>query len=249
MMHAPTQMRLDEHSIRPEELSAGTLMREINLQARPAWLLRKLMNALEGKRQAKGLGWSRPWNKTGLNVFRSHSHIHSEDGAVLGPVMKFVTDALAGAPQVYRQFAVDLLADPSLMAFTFYHNREDADTQFEGLTISFGRRVPLDSSKRDRLDLILEDQRIQGRVDGLVDRFRIMVCPWEEYRNDRQHLAMTSESRPSETLLAAQDVYEVCVRKYRDWRESEARQWSHWSQRYIDYFGPRRFIPAGTSFN
>jgi len=56
-------IHLDETSIQPSELSISTLMREIGLQSRPHWLLVKMMNALERKRQAKGFGWSRAWNK------------------------------------------------------------------------------------------------------------------------------------------------------------------------------------------
>ncbi|MSU60942.1 MAG: hypothetical protein EXS31_00875 [Pedosphaera sp.] len=242
-------LHLDENSIRPEELSTSTLMRELNLQAKPAWVLRKLMNALEGKRQAKGLGWSRLWNKNGLNIFRSHVHHIAEDEDLLGPVKLFVASALSKETEVYWQFASDLLSDPTLMAFTFYHNYQAEGFQYEGLTVSFGRRVPGDPTKRDRLDLILEDRRMDGRVDGQLDQFRIFVCPWAEYQNGRRHLALTSEGMASDALKPAQELYWDCVRKHNQWKESEGRQWSHWSQRYIDYFGPRSFIPGGTSFN
>jgi len=241
-------LTLDADSLPIEELSMPALMRELNLQQRPNWLLCKLMNALEQKRQAKGLGWSRAWNKYGLNVFRTHVHDREKDAAYLGASLPLLHRLLTLAPAAYRDFATELLADPALLMFTFYHNHEGPEGQHEGLTLSFGRKVAVNPSKRDRLDLILEDRRLDGRVDGLLDRVRLYVCPWSEYQHGKTHVAIIQPDPVGEVLLPAQALYENCVRHYHEWKGDDARQWSHWSARYIEYFGPRSFIPIGSSF-
>lgn len=48
------------------------------------------------------------------------------------------------------------------MAFTFYHNHWLGEDRFEGLTLSLGRKVPGDKTKRDRPDPILEDKLAGG---------------------------------------------------------------------------------------
>jgi len=240
-------IQLDAESIDPEQLSLNTLMREINLRERPFWLLRLLMNALEKKRQARGLGWSRPWNKNGMTVFRSHRHFVAGEETRLLSAMRAVRD-LAPEPLLTLPFIDDLFADPSLMVFTFYHNRESGGVQYEGLTVSFGRHVPEDRSKRDRIDLILEDRRIDGRVDGRVDLARVIVCPWSGYEADRGH-QLREIIQPSGMQRERIDsLYAECIANYHAWKDVEARQWSHWSATFIDYFGPRRFIPLGSSF-
>jgi len=247
-MTADTQA-LDNASIRPEALSLSALMRELTLQHKPSRLLARLMNALEKKRQAKGLGWSRAWNKSGLTVFRTHIQRIAEDEDYFRPALPLLNRFLEAAPSRYRDFVSDLLSDPDRMAFTFYHNNNTEDgRQFEGLTLSIGRRVPEDRAKRDRLDIVVEDERENGRVDRTVDRLRIYVCPWATYSENRKfHLTERTDLNPEELALA-QGLYKPCVEKYHQWKSDESRQWSHWSVRYIDYFGPRSFIPQGSSF-
>ncbi len=245
----PPVLELDETSLDPSDLSLPALMRELNLQQRPSWLLAKLMNALEKKRQAKGLGWSRAWNKYGLTVFRTHTQDISTDADYFAPLSPMVTRFLADAPACYQDFAAGLLADPERMAFTFYHiNTAENGRQYEGLTLSLGRRVTDDKTKRDRLDLILEDEREDGRVDGMVDRLRLYICPWSAYGPDRSFHLCERTVLPADELRLAQECYQRCVAKYHEWKSDESRQWSHWSARYIDYFGPRQFIPQNSSF-
>lgn len=242
------QLTLDDTSLDPATLSMPALMRELNLQQRPNWLLVKLMNALEKKRQARGLGWSRAWNKYGLNVFRTHTQDIATDGGYFAPLRPVLRHFLAGAPAAYREFVAELIADPSCLAFTFYHNHDGDGAQYEGLTMSLGRKVATDKTKRDRLDIILEDLRVGGRVDGRVDRLRLKVCPWSPYQHDKEHCSIERTDLMAEELALVQALYENCVRHYHRWKGEETRQWSHWSARYIDYFGPRTFIPAGSSF-
>ena len=246
---SPETLLLDADSLRPDELSMPALMRELNLQKKPSWLLVKLMNALEQKRQRKGLGWSRAWNKYGLTVFRTHTQRVVEDADYFAPVISILNHFLAEADPIYRDFVAALLNDPARMAFTFYHNNTTEDgRQYEGLTVSIGRKVPGDLTKRDRLDIILEDQRVDGAVDGQVDRLRIYVCPWATYGLDRKFQLCERHSFTPEEHGFVQGSYRQCVDHYNQWKAEESRQWSHWSVRYIDYFGPRGFIPQGSSF-
>lgn len=241
-------LTLDTSSLPVDELSVPALMRELNLQQKPNWILRKIMNALEHKRQSKGLGWSRAWNKYGINVFRTHVYKREQDASYLAPLGSLLRDLLQHAPAAYRTFVTDLLQDPALMVFTFYHNHSSTHGQYEGLTLSFGRKVPGDPSKRDRLDIVLEDKRVNGRVDGQVDRLRLYICPWSEYENNQNHFMLEQKDLAGHQSGSAQVLYGSCVRHYHDWKSDESRQWSHWSARYIDYFGPRSFIPIGSSF-
>jgi hypothetical protein len=225
-------------------LSMGTLVREINLRKRPNAILRKLMSALEGQRMEKKLGWSRPWNKYGLNIFRSHVHDAEQDAGIFDGLFAFLA-AVPEIPSPYRAFADSLRADPGLMAFTFYHNHRLGGARFEGLTLSLGRKAPSDKTKRDRLDLILEDRCCDGKVDGRADKVRLYLNPWDQYSEGR---LLTREWEGAEISEGAHALYAACLAKYQDWKEEPARQWEHWSVRYIDYFGPRTFLPAGTAF-
>jgi len=246
---APSPLHLDDTSLQPDQLSMPALMRELNLQKKPSWLLVKVMNALEQKRQAQGLGWSRPWNKYGLTVFRTHIQANGDDPARCAALVSVLDHFLDGAPAFAREFARELLQDPARMSFTFFHNNKtESGSQYEGFTISLGRKVAGDPSKRDRLDIILEDERKDGRVDGIVDRIRVYVCPWSTYGKDRTvHLCERTALSDEEQRLA-QDLFQYGVDKYDQGKSDESLQWSHWSVRYIDYFGPRDFIPQGSSF-
>jgi len=248
-MNATQTLELDARSVTGDELSIPTLMREISLRERPNWLLRLFMNALEKKRQARGMGWSRPWNKQGLNIFRTHVASLREDADQFAPLAPFLDQFAPQIPADYADFLIDLLADPACMSFVFYHNHDHATGQYEGLTLSFGRRAAGDRARRDRADVILEDRRVDGRVDGEVDRLRIYLCPWERYARGREHFRLEAVDFSAPQRDAVRYLYRESVRHYHQWKSDEARQWSHWSQQYIDYFGPRSFIPIGTSFS
>lgn len=235
-------------SVASEGLSLNGLMREINLRERPAWVLRMLMSALDKKRQALGLGWSRPWNKAGMTVFAAHRHGPTTDGTRLHPAMHAVRE-YAPEPLLSLPFIEDLFSDPGLMAYTFYHNRESGGAQYEGLTVSFGRHVPEDRSKRDRVDLILEDRRVGASVDGRVDLVRIIVCPWSSYGVDRDHQRYEQCDLSEEEQSCFDRVYRDCIETYHAWKDDETRTWTHWSAAFIDHFGPRSFVPQGTSFS
>ena len=169
------------------------------------------------------------------------------DSDYAAPILPFIRDFVGSIDGPYHGFIEDLLGDPQCMLFTFYHNNETDGRQYEGITLSLGRKVERDKSKRDRLDLIIEDARYEGGVDRNIDRVRAYICPWETYENKDFHLTERTEFADAQKE-AAQRLYEHAVSYYHQWKDDEARQWSHWSTRYIDYFGPRKFIPQGSSF-
>ena len=221
----------------------GALARELTLHKRPLWLLRLFMNALESKRMAQRRGWSRPWNKVGVMIFRSH-YLKPERDAPLFAEVGRLLDGLGEIPEDCQAFVRSLLGEETgepLMAFAFYHTRREGKLEYEGVTLSLGRKVEGDRTKRDRLDLILEDLREDGAVDQVVDQVRVVINPWSRYQSGdvfELHLDPTQ----------AQALYTVCLADYARWRDVEERQWDHWSSRYIDYFGPRSFIPRGSGF-
>jgi hypothetical protein len=238
--------QLDPASLDPSALSMGTLMRELNLRRQPSAILRKLMNALESQRIARKLGWSRPWNKEGMTIFHSLRLRPSETGFALDETLCALLVSLSESP-LYRDFVLELMNDPNLMTFVFCHNhRRDGDLH-EGLTLSLGRRVANDTSKRDRIDIILEDRKGDSGVDGFVDRVRIYVNPWFDHRYDRMFTSQfTTESRALPQIW--QKLYEAGLGIYARLKEAPENQFEHWSIRYIDYFGPRDLIPPGSRF-
>lgn len=239
-------IQLDEGSMNPDDLSMQVLTREISLRKRPNGFLLRMMNALEGKRQEKGLGWSRSWNKYGMNTFRTHVCDITTDMDYLLPVDEYLKSQYLSMQPSSRAFVGELLEDSKRMVYTFYHNGDYDGTQFEGITLSMGRINRKDRTKRDRLDIVMEDRRIEQIVDGVVDRVRIFVCPWETYRH--KEFELIELKREGDLDEYQQALYEHLINYYHEWKGNENRQWSHWSTRYINYFGPRQFIPKGSSF-
>lgn len=99
-----------------------------------------------------------------------------EDASYVAPAEDFLAQRMDQIDEPYRSFVKDLVSDPDRMVFTFYHNAEYDGVQYEGITFSMGRKRRDDRTKRDRIDIVLEDRRVNGAVDGKIDRVRIYVC-------------------------------------------------------------------------
>jgi len=240
-------IQLDKSSINPKKLSMSALKNEINQQKRSNTVLRYFMNVLESKRMKNKLGWSRPWNKYGINNFRSHYLFKDEDRGYLQNTITHIFDILPDPGQPYQKFMENLFKDPKLMCFTFYHNNTYKE-QYEGLTISFGRIVTEDTSKRDRLDIIFEDKREKdGGVDGKIDQMRLYINPFEKFKEDEMGYRKFSKNDTA-AMEKGQQLFNDALKKYNLWKNESRRQWQHWSIKYIDYFGPRKFIPLESSF-
>lgn len=242
---------LDPGSIDPSALSMGTLMRELNLRKQPPAILRKLMNALEGQRISRKLGWSRPWNKEGMTLFHALHLDAVESAGLIAKARELLLPMLVGAP-LYSEFVKDLLADSHLMVYLFCHNhRRDGDLH-EGVTLGFGRRVPQDSGKRDRIDIVLEDHVQSAGVDGCIDRVRLYVNPWFDHLYDRLFKSQidlkTEDMNKVSSGETWQALYDGILQIYGRHKDNPDSQFEHWSIRYIDYFGARDHIPQGTRF-
>jgi hypothetical protein len=200
------------------------------------------------QREKRGTGWTRPWNKAGMTVFQVHTHDPAADEGYFQMLLPLLDRALVRASPAYRDFVVELLQDPSLVALTFYHNREDDGRQYEGLTLSLGRVVPKEPSKRDRVDIVLEDEREHGSVDGLVDTVRVYVCPWFTYGHNRNYHLSEGFAARGDAFRVVQEVYQRCISRFHSCKHPADLNGTHWSHRYVEHFGPRQFVPQGSSF-
>lgn len=221
-------------------------MQVLNAKNRPPKILRMIMNAFESYRQARKIGWSRPWNKYGVMTFRSYRLNFAEDASLVDLARSVLEAVEPGLTDAANDFVDDLLSDAPqqrqrLMGFLFYHEIEDEDGLFEGVTLSFGR-VHEEKRHRDRLDFIFEAPLGDGRAEAF-QRLRIFVDP---YKGVGAPL-WQSTWRGAETAFA-RPVFEDLCELYPKWEEAPGRLWDHWTSQYIDYFGPRRHFAQNSHF-
>ena len=153
----------------------------LNKRGRAPSILRMIMNALESYRQARKLGWSRPWNKYGVRTFRSYRLDFSRDEGLIETACSVLATQSESVPTAAQAFVDDLLSDDpdnrmQLMGFIFYHEIEDDTGVHEGMTLSFGRKNA--KRHRDRFDLVFDAPVKNGTV-GSLSRLRIYVDPFE----------------------------------------------------------------------
>jgi hypothetical protein len=133
------------------------------------------------------------------------------------------------------QYIRGLLEDPNLMGFIFVHDCLEERTKYEGMTFSFGRVATGQARHRDRFDLILESEVSSGSSQGL-SRVRAYVDPFKSPIQKNLASVFIHESpRASE----AQELFLKGAETYSLWQGDADRAWQHWTQRYINYFGPR----------
>ena len=210
-------------------------LQQMEGRARPPVLLTALMGILESYRARQRMGWSRPQNKEGVRTFktlvptagamaeiaeRSYNLLHQREMKVSAENFGFVED---------------LLIDPKLMSFMFFHDVEEDDRNFEGVTLSFGRRTGRRNRFRDRLDVILEAEVVQGVSQGFA-RFRVFIDPYDGG-------GKRTEIIKRDALFASEEARELFIMAeefYRVWRDVPERQWTHWTQEYVEYFGARK---------
>jgi hypothetical protein len=92
---------------------------------------------------------------------------------------------------------------------------------------------------------MLEDLRVDDAVDNRLDRVRIVVNPFDKWTSGEKWTREVGSERINENLAA---LYTSAVNFYRQYRDNPDRQWNHWAFRYIEYFGPRTFIPLKSAF-
>ena len=219
-------------------------IRTLDQKRKPARFLRLVMNALEAYRQARKMGWSRPQNKKGLTVFQSYTLDAERDRTLINSVFAGAREEFAELGEREWTFLAELEADPKLMAFVFVHDLEEAGRRFEGITYSLGRRSRDKPRFRDRFDLILEAEIVDGQSQGL-SRVRTYVDPFVQ--PIRHNPAWTTAHH---TIVSGRShaLFERGSLLHEQWQADPERHWSHWTTEYIDYFGPRKQAVAGTRF-
>jgi hypothetical protein len=223
-----------------DEAGYRVAMTTLNKQNRPPIVLRLLMSAFETYRQSRRIGWSRPWNKYGINTFQSFKLRFPADANLI-ELARAVLDAdCPELPADADSFIQSLFSDDELMGFVFVHEFEEDGKRFEGATLSFGRKTQ--RRYRDRLDLIVEAP-VDGEAIGELSRLRVFVDP---YRGVKPPLWETgldaAKSAPAATL------YRTLSALSNSWAQDADKLWDHWTSRYIDYFGPRRWPLDNTPF-
>jgi hypothetical protein len=224
-----------------DEASYRVAMATLNKQSRPPVVLRLLMSAFETYRQARRIGWSRPWNKYGINTFQSFRLAFPADDNLIELARAVLDAECSDLPEDADKFIQDLLSGDDLMGFIFVHEFEEDGKRFEGATLSFGRKTQ--RRYRDRLDLIVEAP-VEDASIGALSRLRVYVDP---YRGVKPPLWQTSTTVENSTSVAS--LYEELGKLSHAWAGDADKLWDHWTSRYIDYFGPRRWPLVNTPFH
>jgi len=197
----------------------------------PNKIMRFLMNALESYRQARKLGWSRPWNKYDLTVFQTFKLNVSTDRELITQLANIIENDIS-MPSSARKFVEELLADEAhLMGFLFVHDYQQEGQQYEGVTFSLGRVK--DKRYRDRIDLIFESPVNDGVSQGF-SRIRVYIDPFMGVKEPLWSCLIDKD-----LSAQAQHLFEQLSNASWAWAEQEERLWNHWTSDYIDYFGPR----------
>lgn len=208
---------------------------ELNARKKPSKTLRYMMQALESYRQAKKMGWSRPWNKYNLVNFQTFKLTENDKG-LRELAMKVISAEAPHMPEAAVKFAKELLTgDLHPMGFLFYHEFTDQNRRFEGVVVSYGRVNREQKQYRDRLDLILESEVIDGYSQGL-SRLRLYVDPYLGVKSPLWQHTIEHPSNPDTEML-----FQQLAGLSWTWANDQSRVWNHWVNDYIDYFGPRQW--------
>lgn len=216
-----------------DEAAYMAALKTLNNQDRPPAILRFLMSAFESYRQARKIGWSRPWNKYGINTFLSFKLGFPQDGDLVARARAVLAETCGGMPGAAKKFTDDLLADENLMGFVFLQEFSEDGRRYESATLSFGRRTQ--KRYRDRIDLILEAP-IEGAAVGAFSRLRVFVDPYAE-----QKQPIWQKTFDDVSSAGATDLFAHLGALSWQWAGDKSRLWDHWTSRYIDYFGPRQW--------
>ncbi|MDH5547185.1 MAG: hypothetical protein OEZ43_16480 [Gammaproteobacteria bacterium] len=225
----------DEYTIDSESQYNG--IRDIlSKQTQRPGVLRLLMRAMERYRSTRKYGWSRPWNKDGVLNTLSLRVRPCEDLELISESIRILENECIGIPEEVISVVHELLLDQNhLMGFLFVQEITDSDgSSFEALTISLGRVQQ--KRYRDRLDIILESPVVDNKSTGL-QRIRVFVDPYDEGRKEP---LWTFESNAIHSKHT-QHTFEALSAVTWAWANKRERVWSHWTSRYIDYFGERQW--------
>lgn len=210
------------------------VMKLISERKKPNAILRLLMNAFEGYRQARKLGWSRPWNKVDLINFQSFRVLKRRDQDLLILANQVIAQNCQNMPASALEFTNNLINHcDSLMAFIFVHEYTKDGQLYEGATLSLGCKNH--KRYRDRLDIIVESPVIDGVSQGF-ERLRVFVDP---YTGEKAPLWSDTLYPDAVSTPASAALFERLSEISSDWQFQKDKRWDHWTSDYIDYFGPR----------
>ena len=216
------------------ETEYKSIHKALNEKKQPPAILRYLMNTFEAYRASRKIGWSRPWNKKDLMNFQSLKLKFPQDGAMLNLLRQVISDLDEPLPNEAQHFIENLISDQGkLMGFVFSHEFTDGIKQYEGATFSLGRVN--NKRYRDRLDIIVESEVIQGVSQGF-SRMRLYIDPWQGVADP---LWVTQIDKPR--AASAHHLFAHLSRLSWNWARVAERQWDHWTSAYIDYFGDRQW--------
>ncbi|MFT4711633.1 MAG: hypothetical protein ACI8W1_000109 [Candidatus Azotimanducaceae bacterium] len=209
------------------------VMKLINDRKKPSAILRLLMNAFEGYRQSRKLGWSRPWNKVNLINFQSFRVSKSRDQNLLSYANDIIKRDCQNMSTPAAQFAENLINhSESLMAFIFIHEFTEKGQLYEGATLSLGRKN--NKRYRDRLDIIVESPIADGISQGFK-RLRVYVDPYTSKK-----APLWCDTLFPDATSASAELFERLSEISTDWQFEKDKRWDHWTSDYVDYFGPRQ---------
>jgi len=223
-----------------DETAYKAAMRTLSSQDRPPAILRFLMSAFESYRQARKIGWSRPWNKYGINTFLSFKLGFPKDGDLVDRARAVLTAECADMSEDAKTFVDELFADDALMGFVFLQEFAEDGQRFESITLSFGRKTQ--RRYRDRVDLILEAP-VKGSTAEDFSRLRVYVDPYAGQKEPLWQALIDDVSG-----AAASELFAHLCALSTPWGNDPARIWDHWTSRYIDYFGPRQWSLDASHF-
>lgn len=225
------------------ELEYRKVHAELNARKKPSKTLRFMMQALENYRQSKKMGWSRAWNKYNVVNFQSFK-LNATDAELRHSTLKVIEAEIPNMPSEATAFISELLnTSQSPMGFVFFQEFTEQDRLYEGVVISYGRVNQENNRFRDRLDVILESEVIDGCSQGL-SRLRLYVDP---YLGIKDPLWQHTIEQPAHAGTTALFAHLAGVSW--SWADNKSRVWNHWITDYIDYFGTRQWLMQKSYFH
>lgn len=213
----------------------------------PTSILLSLMSVFEEYRLKRKIGWMRPWNMENLRIFKSIRWYPKEDKDLYEMLYKLFLQNIHIFDENNEYFIRDILNDRSTQGFLFYHDSYSLEesTVYEGVTLSLGRISSINSRFRDRIDIILESKVTDLICSQNTDKIRIFIDPYIKNAVMPPLLEFSYKSNKNSEKINA--IFELLIKKYHLWENTE-REWYHWSQKYISYFGERKNCPLNTLF-
>lgn len=212
-----------------------SIIQDLTTQKKPSQVLVHLMTILESYRQKRKIGWSRPWNKYGLTVFKSFVLNTAEDNHIINSSLEFLKKLNISQDHINSFESLSLA--PNLKGFVFCHDYVELNGKhYEGITFSLGKNAAQSPGHRDRFDIILETEIINNTNSNNI-RIRIYDDP---YNHSTVIPDIVLLNYATEFSQIAKTLLELCLKNCAEWNSEPKRHWSHWTQNYIYYFGSRK---------